>query len=329
MIARYCFSLTVLGVLTLLAFAMPGVGQVIKNLPSPEAIANADHFKPPRLTVYASRLATQPDMTGAWAAMAPKGSGQGPTFDPANTVYPPQRPVGEAAFGPLPGTYIKDIPYNAEYQKKYLQLIQETTEGKSRDNFAACFPFGVPRMIGDSPVAIEILQTPDIMLWYANYGRTNRRIFLDGRPHSIEGDPSTGGLGPSYSGHSTGYWEGNTLVADTVNMIGGYFDETPAPFSDQLHMVERIRLIDADTLEDRMTFTDSVTMLSPWHVTRYFRRVKQTGPDSKKVARNYLTLGDRPCIPNVRMDENGFQIAILPQELDAAPSGTQNPGRHP
>jgi len=73
-------------------------------------------------------------------------------------------------------------------------------------------------------------------------------------------------------------------------------------------MVERVRLIARDILEDNMTFTDPVTMTKPWVVTRYYRR----RPGKKE----YLELNDRLCVPNVKMDKNGFQVTILPSELD-------------
>lgn len=121
---------------------------VPNGMPSPEMIANADNYQPPKLGDYAAKLARQPDMTGLWSAMQPKDAGVGPTFDPVNTFWPPQPVRGEAIFGPMAGTYINNIPYTPEYQKKYKALIQETREGKSRDTFAACEPYGVPRMIG-------------------------------------------------------------------------------------------------------------------------------------------------------------------------------------
>jgi hypothetical protein len=253
------------------SLAPSAFAQGLGGFPSPEIIANADKFEPPKLTEYAVKLAQQPDMTGAWSLMQPKGAGIGPTFDPINTFWPPQPVAGEALFGPIAGTYIKNIPYTPEYQKKYEDLVKETLEGKSRDTFAACVPYGVPRMIADSPVPFDIIQSPEVMFWYNDYGRTERRIFLDGRKHPTE-PTSTGAVGRTYSGHSVGHWEGNTLVVETVAMFGGYFDETPAPFSDQITMIERLRLIDTNILEDQMTFTDPVAFTKPWVVTSYFRR---------------------------------------------------------
>src|SRR5215510_245705 len=114
--------------------------------------------------------------------------------------------------------------------------------------------------------------------------------------------------GPSYSGHSVGHWEGTTLVVDTVDMIVASFDETSAPYSSKLHMVERLRLIDTNVMENQMTFTDPEAFEKPWVVTRYYGRDKGA---------SYLNLNDRPCIPNVRIDENGFQVLLLPQEIEA------------
>lgn len=312
------------------ALAQPGGAS---GLPEPALIARADSFSPPLLTQYAAKLASQPDMTGAWKPLDPINAGPGPLFDPAHGVWPARLAPGEATFGPLPGTYIKDIPYNAEYRKRYQALIKETTEGHSRDTFAACFPFGTPRMLGATPVSFDIIQAPEVILWSNNYGRSERRIFLDGRPH-----PAPEAMEPTYSGHSIGHWEGDTLVVDTVNLIGGYYDETPAPYSDKLHMVERIRLIDTNILEDQMTLNDPVMLERPWVVTRYYWRGVGQGPGSgvprdkapplpppvngyihggTTIVRDFFELNDRPCIPNVRMDENGFQVEMLPAEIEA------------
>ena len=303
--------------------------------PTDRAIAGADHYKPSRLKDLASKLARQPDMTGLWTELSPKAAGAGPTFDPEHTFYPPNQPVkGEARFGPIPGTYIKDIPYTPEYRRRYEQYVADAKQGKARDTFAACVPYGVPRMIGDSPVPFDIIQAPEVMIWYDDYGRTERRIFLDGRKHPSGSAAETAyDAGPSYSGHSIGRWDGDALEIDTVDMIQANFDETSAPHSAKLHMVERLRLIDADYLENRITFTDPEALERPWVVTRYYRRISSQedsdsgGAGEKKVVHAYLDLNDRPCVPNVRIDQNGFQVMMLPQEIEAEAAKAGAPGR--
>ncbi len=303
-------------------FAPPG-------LPSPELIQNADHYDPPRLTDYAAKLATQPDMTGLWAIMNVEGTGF--TFDPPHSVFPPPQIEGEQVFGPIAGTHVKDIPYTDEYQKKYDGYVKDALNGKSRDDFAACVPYGVPRAIGDSPVPFDIIQSPEVMFWYFDYGRTERRIFLDGRKHPTA-PTITGEFGPTYSGHSVGHWEGNTLVIETVDMLGDNFDQTSTPYSPKLHMIERLRLIDTDILENRMTFTDPVAFTRPWEVTRYYQRTagffgappatppggaSTATPSTTRFPRPFINLNDRLCIPNVEMDEDGYQRTILPAEQEA------------
>jgi hypothetical protein len=52
-------------------------------------------------------------------------------------------------------------------------------------------------------------------------------------------------------------------------------------------------------------------------VKRYYHRLEKLAPDAPKRVHNYINLNDRPCVPNVRIDENGFQVLLLPQEVEA------------
>jgi len=296
--------------------------------PSPEILQRADKYQPRKLTDLAAKLAEQPDMTGTWLIAEPVGAPEGPLFDPAHAIAPKQAVPGEATFGPIPGTRDTQIPYTPEFERLYGQHVREAQEGHSRDTFAACVPYGVPRMIGDNPVYFDIIQAPEVMLWYANYPRTERRIFLDGRPHPELNDNSFDGQ-RSYSGHSVGHWEGTTLVVDTVNMIRAFFDETEAPHSEQLHVVERLRLIDDNYIENEITLTDPIALAHPWVVKRYYKRLDRLTADAPPRVHNYLNLNDRPCVPNVHIDENGFQVVLLPQEIEAEAAKAQGkPAAH-
>jgi hypothetical protein len=110
--------------------------------------------------------------------------------------------------------------------------------------------------------------TPDEVRITWNWLNATRRIYTDGRPH-----PKGDDLLPSFMGHSIGRWEGDVLVVDTVGMMAGIYDQSEAPHSDQIHLAERIRMVDADTLEDQMTITDPVMLERPWVVTRRYRRM--------------------------------------------------------
>jgi len=316
------FVMSVLIGLQLLATA-PAQAQVrsrAQSMPSEEAIAHADNYQPQRLTGLAAKLAQQPDITGTWMTAEPLDAPVGQIFDPEHAVVERRPLPGEVTFGPLPGTYDAAIPYNEKYRKIYQQHIAEAKQGHSRDTFAACVPYGLPRVIGSSPGTFDIIQAPEVIFWYAPYPRTERRIFLDGRAHPGVEANSEPADGPTYSGHSIGHWEGNTLVVDTVNMIPSFFDETGAPHSDQMHVIERLRLIDDEHLQNEMTLIDPVAFTHPWVLKRYYKRLRAHG---------YLDLADRPCTPNVRIDENGFQVALLPQEIEAEAAKAQGKPTQP
>ena len=60
-------------------------------------------------------------------------------------------------------------------------------------------------------------------------------------------------------GDSIGHWEGDTLIVDTVGLNDKtWLDQVGHPHSEALHIIERIRRPDHDTLVDDMTIEDSV-----------------------------------------------------------------------
>jgi hypothetical protein len=95
-------------------------------------------------------------------------------------------------------------------------------------------------------------------------------------------------LEPSWMGHSIGKWDGDVLVIDTVGTNGktramngvgsnaGVSSEDTKPrlpASDQLHLVERLRLAaDGEILEDEMTITDPKIYTAPFTVKHYWQR---------------------------------------------------------
>ncbi len=58
-------------------------------------------------------------------------------------------------------------------------------------------------------------------------------------------------------GDSIGKWDGDTLVVDTIGMNDHtWLDLSGHPHSEALHVVERIRRVDQNTLQDDFTFED-------------------------------------------------------------------------
>jgi len=204
---------------------------------------------------YAAAIAGLPDWRGVWGYVG------GPIFgDP-----------GLAAG--RNDTSVRDHPpYNAEWEALYEANIARRAAGEQIDPVAACLPHGMPRMMGPMPhpsaraEPIEFIVTPGEVWIITEWGPQIRRIYIDAE------HPPAEELYPTFTGHSVGHWEGDTLVVDTVSIREGLYDRTGAPHSDQIHIVERIRMTDADTIEDRMVIEDPVAFTEPWAVTRSFYR---------------------------------------------------------
>lgn len=103
----------------------------------------------------------------------------------------------------------------------------------------------------------RIVQTPEliVLLWDGNLPGHDQ-IFLDGRSH-----PDT--WFPNWMGHSTGRWEGDTLVVDTT----GFNDKSwlgIAPHTEQLHIVQRYSRPDLGHLVKDVTIEDPGAFTAPW-----------------------------------------------------------------
>ena len=89
-------------------------------------------------------------------------------------------------------------------------------------------------------------------------------IPTDGRPHRDD-------VAPSYRGDSVGHWEGDTLVVDTTNFTDAnwmHAEGLVSFHSDALHIVERYRRVDANTIEVEATVEDPKVLTGPWIVPK-------------------------------------------------------------
>ena len=120
-----------------------------------------------------------------------------------------------------------------------------------------------------APVPWKIEQFADRVVFRYEYWNAVRTIYLDGRPIP-DGEAAT------RLGHSTGYYENDTLVVETVNVIpnvtgvpgGGAFAPSP-----NTKFVERYTLYKPDDrLDMEMTIIDPVHFLKPYGNQRSFLR---------------------------------------------------------
>jgi hypothetical protein len=162
-----------------------------------------------------------------------------------------------------------------EYLKKW-ELISKSRQSGSYeyDYTAQCLPPGMPSMMGMA-YGMEIMQTKDKVTFFSEWLDALRRVYLDGRKptQKILDDPT-------YAGYSTGKWEGDTLVVDTVALREESFIEGFSPHSDQMTVKERIRFTSPGILEDRITVTDPGALLKPWESVRTYRKA---GPGTDEL----------------------------------------------
>jgi hypothetical protein len=128
------------------------------------------------------------------------------------------------------------------------------------DPEAHCLPTGVPRM---NPYPWRMVQSIDqkyIFVLFEGNIHSYRQIFLDGRKHPDDPDPT-------WYGHSTGKWEGDTLVVDTVGYNDKFwFGANKLPHTTKLHTIERFTRSDANTLQWDITIDDPGSYAKPFTV---------------------------------------------------------------
>jgi hypothetical protein len=187
--------------------------------------------------------AQQPDFTGVWTTYSEPGQAPG---------------GGRGGGPPLPMT-------DAAKQKvaKYQALVQPT--GDTPGGY--CLGTGMPgSMLGSGGYPMEIVQRPEqIMIVYEAHNEV-RRVYLGDR---IVPD---GDRLPGRNGHSSGRWEGNTLVVETSHLVE-QVDQRYA-HSDKAKIVERYHLekgpkgqivLVADmTMTDPVFYTAPVTTVKKW-----------------------------------------------------------------
>jgi len=115
----------------------------------------------------------------------------------------------------------------------------------------------------------QIVQTPKFVVILSETNPTFRIIPTDGRAHRDDQPPSS-------RGDSVGRWDGDTFVVDTTNYSekNWMHAEGEVSFhSDALHIVERYRRINKDTMEVEATIEDPKVLTKPWNVPKQTLRL--------------------------------------------------------
>jgi hypothetical protein len=225
---------------------------------------------------------TTPDFSGVYYPVQQgRGGGGGrgqraggpPAGQPARPTQ--SAPVSDGSQGRSP-----DAPaLTPEYMAKWEVIRKSRMAGSYEyDNNAKCLPPGMPAMM-NMAYGMEVMQTKDKITFFSELNDALRRVYLDGRkPTQKHLDD------PTYAGYSTGHWEGDTLVVETVALHPDSFIEGFSPHSDQMVVRERIRLVEPGLLEDRITVTDPKALTKPWETVRTYRKASKGNDELREFA---------------------------------------------
>ena len=122
---------------------------------------------------------------------------------------------------------------------------------------ALCAPPTTP-FVDSFPAPYKIVQTPKLVLMLFEADTFFRQIFMDGRKHPD--DPQ-----PSWLGYSTGKWEDDSLVIETVGLNEqGPIDLFNHPHSATMRVTERFHRRDFGHLDVQVTIDDLKTYTRPF-----------------------------------------------------------------
>jgi hypothetical protein len=226
-----------------------------------------------------------------------------------------------AALADLPdwgGIWIPDIadqraqeransaPWTPEAAAIIDDMITRQAAGRPAGIFNDCLPEGMPTWMMISHNAMEILFTPGrITMLGESDGNRLRRIYTDGRQHPEDPDLT-------YHGHSIGRWDDDTLIVDTVGILPEAYiaisEATGVRNGGDMHIVERIYLVDDDTLHVDLEITAPHVLTETWRTTRIYERLR--GP--------YAEIIEGVCLQGSfvdQLDSDGSAIFVpeLPQ----------------
>ena len=258
-----------------------------------------------------------PDPETSWYPPGPFGdnflppeSGAGPVMSPPDHPYRPNDLDGQADAASKPTYRVADLsnpiltPWAIEQMKPWneMALSGEKVPFTARER---CYPPGVPawnvfRRV--APPMIFFAQTPEIvwMIWRSDM--QVRRVYMN-VPHSP--NPK-----PTWHGESVGHYEGgDTLVVDTIALLAhplSFVDNYRTPHTDQLHVVERFRLVDGgEAIDVKIHVEDPGAFTRPWNAVQRLSRTTTRGRlEESSCAELGLTPGG---------DYFGLQAVPIPQ----------------
>ena len=183
----------------------------------------------------AAGLQPAPDLSGMWGRSSvdfeSPPAGPGPVTN--TNLRPDGRRNSDRRVGDFNNPILKPFAAQAVKRSGEISLTGETFPNPQNQ----CRPQPTPYVLWQ--LEMELLQQKDEVTILYMIDHQVRHIRMN------EAHPSH--VAPSWTGDSVGHYEGDTLVIDTVGVKVGAFsmlDQYGTPYTEDLHVVERYRLID-------------------------------------------------------------------------------------
>jgi len=202
----------------------------------------------------------KPDLSGVWHVQ-PTGLAEmkrlfGNDVDALDVPGMEAHTISKYGISVLVDFKPEDSPLRKEVAE---EIARNNRHETGIDNLARCLPGGIPlgTMLSEFT---KIVQTPGLTLVMHELDNTTRQIYTDGRP--FPKDPSG-----SWLGSSTGHWERDTLVVETIGFNGkAPLDIIGNPRSEKMRITERYRRRDVGHLDVEITFDDPVAYSRPFTI---------------------------------------------------------------
>ena len=215
----------------------------------------------------------RPDLNGVWQVMntanydiEPHAARAAMALRPGPfTPVPAKAVVALGAVGAVPaGVGVVDgrIPYQPWALEKKKENQAHWLE---RDPEIKCYLPGVPRATY-LPFPFQIIQNESSIFIAYEYASAARDIFLKGE----EAPPAD-----SWMGHSTGKWDGDTLVVTVTGQLADtWFDRSGNFHSEQMKVIERYTPTSPNTMLYEATIEDPAVFTAPWKMSmNLYRRM--------------------------------------------------------
>jgi hypothetical protein len=188
----------------------------------------------------------------------------------ADAAAAPRRDDGRILIGRAPGEsrglWVPDYSIRAPMFeidriafKPWAKGLYDARQAHDLEPHARCKASGAIRQLL-TPYGIEILELPELQrLYIFDIGGPHsfREVYMDGRQHPEE-------LEPTNYGHNIGWWDGDTLVIDSVGYNTEFwFERAGLPHTEAAHVTEYFTRTDRNSLRYRFVLDDPLSYDAP------------------------------------------------------------------